>query len=70
MAGTPGMSNGFNPLAAGRKMYGAGRPFPTMGRVDPLGYKNRSANKAAILRRLRAKNTGNYMQPDLLRSLK
>lgn len=35
--GTPG----FNPYAAGAKIYGGGRYNPTMGPVDKTGYRER-----------------------------
>jgi len=47
--------DGFNKYAAGVKHYGAGRPMPTVGPVDKLGYRERDAKKrvqAAALRRL------------------
>jgi hypothetical protein len=63
----------FTPYAAGRKMYGVGRDFPTMGMVDKIGYRERdaaaSARKNAVLRRMKALKAGNAMQPDVLRSL-
>lgn len=47
---------GFNPMAAGNKQYGAGRPMPTTGKVvDKLGYAQRdaanAARKQALIRR-------------------
>lgn len=47
---------GFNPYAAGKKHYGAGRPMPTVGRVqDKRGYGVRdgkaAARKEALMRR-------------------
>lgn len=65
-------SNGFNPYAAGNKVYKAGSNAPTRGPVSAkgmLGYKTRSATQNAILRRLRAQQSGNYMQPDVMRKL-
>jgi hypothetical protein len=32
---------GFNPYAAGAKIYGGSRYNPTMGPVDPTGYAER-----------------------------
>ncbi len=59
------------PYAAGNKIYGGGRSFPTMGPVDRLGYAERDAaakaRRNAMLRRMQASNSGNYMQPDALR---
>jgi len=61
----------FNPYSAGEKRYGAGRDFPTMGRVDPLGYRERDARtqarKNAVLRRMQKALTGQYMDPDVRR---
>lgn len=48
-------SDGFNKFAAGRKIYGGGRPMPTIGPVDKSGYRERDAKKrvmAAAQRRL------------------
>lgn len=65
----------FNPYAAGRKVYGMGRDFPTMGPVDKSGYRKRDAEararKRAVMRRLDTlkKTPNNMMQPDILRSL-
>lgn len=63
----------FNPYAAGRKMYGSGRDFPTIGMVDKIGYKQRDAQaqqrKSAIMRRMKALNAGKIMNPNVLRSL-
>ena len=62
---------GFNKYAAGRKQYGMGRNFPTMGKVDPVGYAERDAmagaQRNAILRKLQAGLTGRYASPDFLR---
>lgn len=62
---TPGKAYDFNSYSAGNKVYGAGRSFPTMGPVDPLGYRERDlairARRNAILRRLKAGNSKNYM---------
>lgn len=48
--------SGFNPYAAGKKKYGAGRPMPTTGKVtDKAGYTERDAKakarKEALIRR-------------------
>lgn len=62
----------FNPYAAGAKVYGAGRLNPTSGPVDKLGYRERdlatAARRNAILRRLKAMQTKNYMSADYLRN--
>lgn len=61
----------FNPYAAGDKVYGAGRSFPTMGPVNKLGYRERDlatrARRNALLRRLQAKYAGKFMSADYLR---
>lgn len=70
MAGIGG--GGFNPFSAGAKRYG-GLSSPTMGPVDPLGYKERDlrtqARRNAILRRLKAQQSSNYMSSNNLRSI-
>lgn len=54
----------FNSYAAGNKVYGAGRPFPNIGAVDKLGYRERDlktkAKRNAMLRRLKANASKNY----------
>jgi len=64
---------GFNPLAAGRKTYGGGRPFPTSGPVDPLGYAERDAEarmkRNALLRRIQAGLAGQYASANYNRYL-
>lgn len=48
--------SGFNPYAAGNKVYGMLRDAPNIGPVDKMGYKERDARaklrKRAISRRL------------------
>jgi hypothetical protein len=61
----------FSPYAAGRKVYGLeGRANPTSGAVDKAGYAVRDraaqAKKNAILARLKAAQSGNYMSSDYL----
>lgn len=60
---------GFNKYAAGRKVYGGGRDFPTSGMVDPIGYKERD-RKNAVLRRMKSMQKGKVINPDVLRSLR
>lgn len=64
---------GFNSYAVGRKVYGGGRSFPTSGKVDPTGYKERDrvakARRDAMLKRLRANLSKNYGSPAYLRDL-
>lgn len=73
MAYTSRTTSGFNPYAAGDKIYGGGRSFPTMGPVDKSGYRERdraaAARRNAILRRMKARNSQNYMSSDFLRSV-
>jgi len=60
----------FQAYAAGNKVYGAGRSNPTSGPVDKLGYRERDAKtkarRNALLRRLKAGNSKNYMSQDWL----
>lgn len=67
MAGIPGA---FNEMAAGPKVYGAGRYFPTSGLVDKIGYRERDlqakARKNAILKRMQAQQKGSYMSSEYL----
>lgn len=60
----------YNEYAAGSKVYGMGSDAPTMGRVDPLGYRQRDlqakARRNAVLRRLKAANNKDYMSADWL----
>jgi hypothetical protein len=60
----------FQAYAAGNKVYGMGRSNPTSGPVDKLGYKERDAatrlKRNAMLRRMKAGNSGNFMSPDYL----
>lgn len=70
MAAFQGRPYDFNSYAAGNKTYGFGRSNPTDGPVDKLGYRERDAKHAArrnaILRRLKATQSGNYNSPDFL----
>lgn len=63
----------FLPYAAGDKIYGGGRDAPNLGPVDPTGHKERDlkyqARRAAMLRRLKAKASGNYLSPDIGREI-
>lgn len=63
----------FNPYAAGDKIYGGGRSFPTMGPVDRLGYRERdavtAARRNAMLRRMQADQSGKFASADALRSI-
>lgn len=66
------MGGGFNPYTAGAKQYGL-RGAPSIGPVDPLGYRERDlatqARRNAILRRLKAQQQQNYLSADNLRSV-
>lgn len=60
-----------NNYAAGQKRYGASASdAPTVGPVDPTGYRERDANATAVrnaaLRRLRARQAGRYFSEDNL----
>jgi hypothetical protein len=63
----------FLPYAAGDKIYGGGSDAPNMGPVDPTGHRTRDlkyqARRTAMLRRLKAVKSGNYMSADVGRSL-
>jgi hypothetical protein len=63
---------GLNRYAAGNKVYGGGRPMPTVGRVDPLGYADRDlatkARRNALLRRMQASQKGDFMSSSWLGS--
>lgn len=61
-----GKPDSYNSYSAGAKVYGlGGRHAPTVGPVDKTGYKNRDAEvklkRNAMLRRLQAGNSKNYM---------
>lgn len=58
-------ADAYTPYAAGYKMYGGGRSNPTNGPVDKSGYREREmlnrAKRDALLRRMKAAQSGNYM---------
>lgn len=60
-----GKKKDFLPYTVGNRVYGGGRSFPTMGPVDKLGYRERDlkhkARRQAMLNRLKAQQSGNYM---------
>lgn len=62
-----------NPYAVGSRIYGGSRSFPNIGPSDPTGYRERdlkaSARRSAILRRMKARQKGNFMSADSLRSI-
>lgn len=61
------------PYAAGDKIYGGGRDAPNLGPVNPMGHRERDlkyqARRAAMLRRLKATNKGDFMSPDIGREI-
>jgi hypothetical protein len=61
--GTPG----FNPYAAGAKIYGGSRYNPTMGPVDKSGYverdRARQVRRNALGQKLRDVSKGAYANP-------
>jgi hypothetical protein len=66
-----GKPDSYNAYAAGNKIYGiGGRSAPTKGKVDKSGYLERDAvvrlKRNALLRRLKAGQSKNYMSPDYL----
>lgn len=61
----------YQAYAAGNKLYGFGRSSPHVGGgLDRLGYAERDAanrlKRNALLRRLKAGNTKNFMSQDWL----
>lgn len=67
MSAYVGKPDSYNAYAAGNKLYGSGRSNPTMGPVDPTGYRERDAavrlKRNAMLRRLKAGASKDYMSP-------
>jgi hypothetical protein len=61
------------PYLVGDRVYGGGRPFPNIGPSDPMGYRERDlrhkARRDAVLRRMKANNSKNYMSADAQRSV-
>lgn len=61
------------PYSVGNRVYGGGRAFPTMGPVDPSGYRERDlvsrARRDAISKRLKARQAGNYASADAQRTV-
>jgi hypothetical protein len=47
----------YQPYLAGAKRYGAGRDMPTVGPVDPLGYRDRDAKVKAAMNLIRKRMT-------------
>lgn len=67
MESKPYGAPGFNPYAAGAKIYGGGRFNPTMGPVDKTGYKERDRSRQvrrnAVLQMMKDRQTGAYANP-------
>jgi len=63
----------FLPYSAGNKIYGGGRDAPNIGPVDPTGHRERDlkyqARRSAMLRRLKAMQTGNFQSADVGRQI-
>jgi hypothetical protein len=59
----------FLPYAAGNKIYGGGSDAPNLGPVNPMGYRERDlkyqARRDAILRKMKATQSGNYGSSDV-----
>lgn len=62
----------FLPYSAGNKTYGGGRDAPNIGPVDPMGHRTRDlkyqARRTALLARLKAQQSGDYMSAAAQRS--
>lgn len=60
---------GFNPYAAGAKIYGGSRYNPTMGPVDPTGYAERDrmrrVRRNATQQMLRDRATKGFGNPGI-----
>lgn len=73
MAYSPRSQSQINPYTVGKRVYGAGRSFPTMGPVDKLGYRERDAKskarRQAILRRMQARQGGKFGSADAQRTV-
>lgn len=66
------MAYDFQPYAAGKKIYGGSRSSPHIGGgLDKQGYRERDlrhkTRRNALLRRMKAGNSGNYMNNDWLK---
>lgn len=64
----------FTPYAAGRKIYGSGRTNPSSGPVDKSGYLDRDllnkARRNAVLARMKAEQSKNYLSANYLSGAK
>lgn len=60
----------FNAYVAGNRVFNGGSSAPTMGPVDPTGYRERDlkikARRNAILRRMKSNSKGHFMNKDWL----
>lgn len=65
-----GQGQNFADYATGNRVYGGNRSNPTSGPVNKSGYKERDAQAAAkrnaMLRRMKARQTGRFMSSDNL----
>lgn len=63
----------ITPYSVGNRIYGGGRSNPTFGPVDPTGYAERDlvaqARRNAMLRKMRAIQSGDTMSADALRQV-
>lgn len=62
------------PYLVGNRVFSGSRSFPNSGATsDILGYRERdrryAARRAAVLRRLKAQNAGNYGSADVRRTV-
>ncbi len=73
MAYTSRQTSSFNPYAVGDKVYGSGRPMPTIGPVDRTGYAERDlaskARRQAILNRMKAQQKGDTGSANAIRKV-
>jgi len=67
MEAKPYGAPGFNPYAAGAKIYGGSRYNPTMGPVDKTGYRERDRSRQvrrnALLQMMRDRSQGAFANP-------
>lgn len=54
--------SGFNPYAAGARVYGSGRYNPTSGPVDKSGYVDRDRKRKVRLNALQARTKASVNQ--------
>ncbi len=67
----PKTTDGFNPYAAGKKIYGGGRSAPNIGPVDKQGYRERDRKsrtmRTAMLRRMQKGQNREFSSANYLR---